>query len=510
MFAKITNMGFRYTLIDQNSHVFRWFGRQDALGNAGYRINKVNGVNCFVINTAADSYRFSNHDGGLPMPMRELFSRRARSGEQNQISTIFTMWEEFSDIERADGYDRNLRWMANRPWIQLVSLEDIAAGKIELPWGQQWDPIDRGDSAGDKLSHDWINHANNEDYDNWYEGSWRHEGLNGKKFEIRPGVSLPTAYGMTYTGGIISNTWTQVAGIANADVKRLAREVLHASVFETAFHNEDNHDLTQWSFGGYINPASDHQDLIDFARHAQSQSRLAGIYSWVDSWATAAPGLSITTATSLDVDQDGEAEYVLYNQHVAALFERIGGRMIAAWHRDGDGRVRQMIGNLASYPGTATEQEGTFNATEEGHIGAYRTSALKDWYAGTTDYINDLYTITDSGSDGWKLTSSDGKISKTVTLAPAATNFHVSYTIDSSLNGGELFVRSGFSPNLSELLVRGQRGLADTIGAGGGTLSLTSSDSECARRPRGTRIRFRADAQPGADPPGGNDGGRQH
>ncbi|NLB64956.1 MAG: hypothetical protein GX803_00585 [Lentisphaerae bacterium] len=478
VFAKITNMGFRYTLIDQNSHVFRWFGRQDALGNAGYRINKVNGVNCFVINTAADSYRFSNHDGGLPMPMRELFSRRARSGEQNQISTIFTMWEEFSDIERADGYDRNLRWMANRPWIQLVSLEDIAAGKIELPWGQQWDPIDRGDSAGDKLSHDWINHANNEDYDNWYEGSWRHEGLNGKKFEIRPGVSLPTAYGMTYTGGIISNTWTQVAGIANADVKRLAREVLHASVFETAFHNEDNHDLTQWSFGGYINPASDHQDLIDFARHAQSQSRLAGIYSWVDSWATAAPGLSITTATSLDVDQDGEAEYVLYNQHVAALFERIGGRMIAAWHRDGDGRVRQMIGNLASYPGTATEQEGTFNATEEGHIGAYRTSALKDWYAGTTDYINDLYTITDSGSDGWKLTSSDGKISKTVTLAPAATNFHVSYTIDSSLNGGELFVRSGFSPNLSELLVRGQRGLADTIGAGGGTLSLTSSDSE--------------------------------
>ena len=476
--AKITNMGFRYTLVDQNSHIFNWFGRQEALGNAGYRINRVNGVNCFVINNAADDYRFANHDGGLPLPMRELFSRRARSGEQNQISSIFTMWEEFSNLARADGYDRNLRWLANRPWIQLVSLEDIAAGKIALPWGQQWAPLDRGTADRAKLSHDWINHANNENYDNWYLGSWRHEGLNNKKFEIRAGVTNPTAYGMTYTGGIISNTWTLVAGITNADVQRLAREVLHASVFETAFHSEDNNDLTQWSFGGYINPAGGNQSLIDFARHAQSQTRLASLYSWVDSWAAAAPGLATTTATSLDVDQDGEVEYVLYNKHVAAVFERSGGRMIAAWHRDGNGRVRQMIGNLASYPGTSREIEGTSNLdTNTGAVVAYRTSALKDWYAGTTNYINDLYTLTTSGvTDGWKLTAADGKISKTVTLAPTATSFAVQYAISPTLNGGVLYVRNGFSPNLSELLLNGQRGLVDTISATGGVVALATTN----------------------------------
>jgi len=478
VFAKITNMGFRYTLVDQNTHVFNWFGRQVALGDDGYRINRINNVNCFVINTAADDYRFANHDSGLPMPMRELFSRRARAGRQDQISTIFTMWEEFSNLSRADAYDRNLRWLANRPWIQLVSLEDIAAGRIALPWNQSWEPIDRGNTAGAKQSHDWINHANNENYDNWYNGSWRHEGLVGKKFELRPGVTNATAYGMVYTGGIISNTWTKVAGITNADIKRLAREVLHASVFETAFHNENNNDLTKWSIGGYINPASDNQTLIGFAKQAQSQTRLAAIYSWADSWATVAPGLATTQTASVDVDQDGENEYVLYNKHVAAVFERIGGRMIAAWHRDGDGRIRQMIGNLASCAGSETEVEGASNVdTNTGAVVAYRTSALKDWYAGTAQYVNDLYTVTTNGTDGWKLTSSDGKISKTVTLAPTATSFAVQYTINPSLNGGVLYVRNGFSPNLSELLLAGQRGFVDTISATGGVVALTTTNN---------------------------------
>jgi hypothetical protein len=482
VFGKITNMGFRYTLVDQNTHVFNWFGRNVSLSDDGYRINRINGVNCFVINNAADGYRFVNHDSGLALPMRELFSRRARAWQQDQISTIFTMWEEFSTLAQADSYDRNLRWLANRPWIQLVALEDIASGTVELPAGQTWQPIDRGYNAGSKRSHDWIDHANNESYDNWYVGSWRHEGLQNKKFLLRPGVTNATAYGMLYFGGLVSNAWTQVAAISNPDVKRLASEVLHASVFETAFHNEDNHDLTRWSFGGYINPASAMQTLVDFAKNAQNQTRMAAIYSWVDQWAVAAPGLSTTVTASLDVDLDGENEYVLYNKHVAAVFERIGGRMIAAWRRTPDGRVRQMIGNLASYAGKETEEEGAWSVNRsEGEfvsLETYRNSALKDWWAGSPDYVNALYSASNAGvTDGWKLTSADGKIVKTVTLAPTATAFAVTYTVSPTLNGGVLFVRHGFSPDLSELLVRGYAGLTDSIAAGGGTVALETPEA---------------------------------
>ncbi len=479
VFGKIRALGFRYTLVDQNTHVWNWFGRDVALGDDGYRINRINDVDCFVINNAADGYRFVNHDNGLSIPMRELFSRRARADRQDQVSTIFCMWEEFSDADQADAYDLNLRWLANHPWMQLVALEDIAEGTVPLPDGQSWTPIDRGPSAGSKQAHDWINHANNENYDNWYVGSARHEGLEDKKFQLRPGTTNATAYGMLYSGGLVSNAWAQVAALANPDVQRLAGEVLHASVFETAFHTEDNHDLSRWSFGGYINPASGQQTLVDFAKNAQNQTRMAALYSRVDAWAAAAPGLVATVATNLDADLDGEAEYWLYNRHVAAVFERVGGRMVAAWRRTGDGRVFQMIGNLASYAGGETEEEGAWSVnTNTAAVVAYRASALKDWWAGTPDYVNMLYAATTNGvTNGWKLTSTNSLIAKTVTLAPTATAFAVSYAVSPALNGGVLYVRHGFSPNLSGLLVNGQDGLEESFAATGGVATLTTTDA---------------------------------
>lgn len=475
--GKILGLGFRSTLVDQNTHIWNWYGRQVALGDDGYRINKINNVNCFVINNAADDYRFSNADRGLALPMRELFNRRARSGRQDQVSTIFCMWEEFNTLAQADAYDLNLRWLANRPWIQLVSLEDIVAGNIDLPAGQSWEPIDRGATAGSKQAHDWINHATAENYDNWYVGSAIREGLQNKKFLLRPGVTNATAYGMLYAGGISSSAWTQVAAIAHPDVKRLAGEVIHASVFETAFHNEDNHALDRWSSGGYIYPSTDYQTLVDFAKNAQNQTRMAALYTRVDAWAAAATGLVATVVTNLDADLDGEAEYWLYNRHVAAVFERIGGRMIAAWRRTADGQVVQMIGNLAAYAGGETEEEGAWSVnTNNGSVVSYRTSALKDWWAGTPDYVNMLYTATTNGvTNGWKLTSTNSLIAKTVTLAPTATAFAVSYTVSPSLNGGVLYVRHGFSPNLSELLVNGQSGLTEAFAATGGVVTLTTT-----------------------------------
>jgi len=483
--GKILDLGFPHTLVDQNTHVWNWYGRQVALGDDGYRINRINGVDCFVINNSANNYRFVNEDSGLGIPLRELFSRRARSERQDQVATIFTMWEEFSTLTQADAYDLNLRWYANHPWTQLVSLEDIAAGNVSLPSGQTWDPIDRGATAGSKESHDWINHATDENYDNWYTGSAIRQSLETLKFLTRTGVTNSTAYGMLYSGGLSSNAWAQVAAISDPDVKRLAGEVIHASVFETAFHEEDNNALDRWSSGGYIYPSTDWQDLVDFARIAQNQTRMAALYTQVDAWASAATTLTTTVTASLDTDLDGEDEYWLYNAHVAAVFERIGGRMIAAWLRTPDGRVRQMMGNLASYAGVDTEEEGAWsvnrtvtdgvtNATPE----AYRTSSLKDWWAGSGDYVNDLYTATtNSITNGWKLTSADSQIAKIITLAPTASTFAVSYTINPALNGGVLYVRSGFSPDLSELLIRGQRGFSNTFTSTGGVVSLTTTSS---------------------------------
>jgi hypothetical protein len=457
---KILDLGYRYTIIDQNTHLWNWFGRQDSMGDNGYRINQMNGLDCFIINNLPTDYRYSNYDSGLGMPLRRLLSRKSRSGTQDQVVSIFCGWEDFSDNDDADAYDANIRWLANRPWVAVVSYEQIMKGEIDV-WGNWW-RIERGTLSLDKQAHDWLNHATDGNYDNWYLGTNSlEEGLQNKIFDIRSGAPTPEAYGMLYTDGMITDTWTVVTGLTDSNVARNARGALHASVFETAFHNEDNNDLSRWSDGEYINPASSSNSLADFSKYAQSQSRMAAIYDAVDEWAAIASSVTTPQAWSEDVDLDGEDEYLLYNDRLLGIFERSGGRMIGAWVRDIlNDTVYQAAGNLASYPGRETEDEGTYNTDTNEVPGAYRTSCFKDWWGNTSTYINDLYTMTD-WTNGWRMVSSDGALQKTITLDEKSWNFEADYQLSGSLNGQALYIRHGLSPYLYDLLIRGQ----DTLGS---------------------------------------------
>ncbi len=479
--GKIAAMGYGATVIDQDSHMWRWFGRNAALGDDGYRINRVNGIACLVIDNSVDPYKYAVYDGGPALALRALFNRRARSGAQDQVVTVFYPWEDSLDAAKADAYDALVRWIANRPWLRLTALDDILAGREDINGdglGDTWYPVDRGTAARQKLGHDWLNHATQSNYDNWYVGSANEEGLAGKVFSMRDGVNLPQPYGMLYSGGVISNAWAAVAGLSNTSVLKLARCVIHASVFETAFHSEDNNNLEKFSTGEYVYPATGQGYLTGFAKAAQSQSRFAALYSCVDAWAAQAAGLTTVTQRIADVDLDGEAEYLLYNRKVCALFERIGGRMTAAWARRPDGSVAQVVGNPVSYAGSETEAEGDHTVDTLG-LGAYRTSCLKDWWVGTSAYVNDLYTVTPAGTDGFRLVSGDGKIAKTVTLGSDTGCFEVSYAVSGDLAGQPLYVRNGLSPDLMRLLLHGQTNMLRSP-VEGGVLRVSTRDGETA------------------------------
>jgi len=480
--GKVLGMGYRSTLIDQNTHMWSWFGRNTALSDDGYRINRIHGVDCFVINNDASRYRFLNTDQGLNMPLRELFSRRARSGTQDQVVTLFSNWEDFGANASADAYDKNVRWIANHPWVQAVALEEVATGQVDLTGdghGDDWWRIDRGAATLSKQGHDWVNHSSQGNYDNWYVGSALEEGLQGKVFEVRPGVNVPQAYGMVYFSGIISSAWQAVSTITNVQVARLARSALHASVFQTAWHEEDNNNLSRFSTGDYMYPDTSWNSLIGFAKHAQSQSRFAAIYKRLDQWAGSAAGLGAATNAAQDVDLDGENEYLLYNDRLFTVFERCGGRMVGAWVRNpADGGIYQVVGNVVGYSGSETEWEGAYNVETNWNVTAFRTSCFKDWWAGTTAYVNDLYGFT-NWTNGWRIASTNGKIIKTVTLAPASGKLEARYQVNSGLNGGVLYVRHGLTPNLASLLTDGQAYLGAERQAGG-VMSLPNSGGGAA------------------------------
>ena len=477
VFEKIKSMGFGATLIDQDSHMWHWFGRTTALSDDGYRINRINDVACFVINNNVDQYKYAVHDGGIALTLRGLFNRRARSATQEQVITFFYAWEDSLDADKATGYDTLVRWIANHPWVDAVSLVEMLLGEDCLDPdvdGDGWFQTNRGTADRPKLGHDWLNHATQMNYDNWYVGSSNEEGLENKVFNVRAGVPLSYNYGMIYSGGLISNTWAAVQGITNTSVLDLARCVIHASVFESAFHTEDNNNLSKYSTGEYIYPATDPGYLINFAKVAQSQSRFAALYSTVDQWASDAAGITSTTQRVVDVDLDGEDEYLLCNSHVCALFERIGGRMTGAWTISVSGVVYQVAGNFVSYAGGETEDEGVNNVLSGG-VDARRTSCLKDWWVGTSEYVNDLYSVSLVGNNALQLVSGDGKISKTISLDSGTNTFEVVYNLGGDLSGQTLYVRNGLSPNLMNLLVEGQSNMTESYEAG--VLRVTTADA---------------------------------
>ncbi|HJT80779.1 MAG TPA: hypothetical protein VJ719_06235, partial [Chthoniobacterales bacterium] len=89
---KVKDAGFNYTFVDQMRHVFKWFGRNSALGNDGYRLNQINNTRTFVINDGVSTQLFANADNGLPTLLRELLSRKARDVQQDQAVTFVNQW----------------------------------------------------------------------------------------------------------------------------------------------------------------------------------------------------------------------------------------------------------------------------------------------------------------------------------------------------------------------------------------------------------------------------------
>ncbi len=486
----IAAIGYDHTFIDQMRHLLKWQGRSTALSDDGYRINRFHGVNCFTINDQASGYRFQNADSGLAMPLRNLFHRKARSGTQDQVVIIQSDWEDFLSFDDAAAYDRNLRWIANRPWIRTVTPGNIIRGEIDINRdgaGDSWYVIDRGSPALAKVSQDEIDHATQENYDNWYLGQeGREEGLFAKVFEIRPGTPLPASrrFGMQALAdnGLADLGWDAVSSLGGstpASLSLLARSSLHAATASTALHNQSNNDLSNDSTGAYTTPDTDYNTLSSLSKRAQSQIRFAEVYKHVAAWNASPP--SSPEAVAADVDLDGEQEYILRNTRVFAVFEALGGRMTASWARnESDGTLHQMSGPLAALSDQETEWEGISHDDGTGGTGAHRTSGFKDWFVvgPGTNSVNALYTATASGPNGWTFASPDGRITKTLSLEGEGPRIRANYTLGAGATS--LFIRFGLSPHLEDLLASGQRNLTSAAIQAGTKTITNSSDNHSA------------------------------
>jgi len=471
----IQGMGYGYTFADQMRHFVKWFGRSSALGTSGYRLNEVNGMKIFPIHDVTSEYLDSTLDEGSALPVRQLLSRRSRSGTQDQVVVLWRDFNDFSSDSRASSYDANVRWLAGRPWIRVVTAGQIAGGEIRYPRqdnGQltgTWGTVNHGGGKSLRLAaKDWVDWATNENYDNWFN-----------KLKTRT-FTADSAFGQVGVNGHANAVWDSARTATAANLQDVARAVIGGAMFQTAFFLPDEAaDLSKYSTGDYINPASlGNQTMADFARNSQGQTRFAHVFGRVQQWAASADA-STHEAVQEDVDLDGQPEYLLYNSRVFAVFEKKGGRMTAAWMRHPtDGKVWQVAGNFASYGNTDTEDEGASNET------AFRTSGFKDWSAisgsaSSSTGVNADYNVAAApgGSKGWTFTS--GGVSKTITMPDAANGrLAARYTLSGP---DKLRVRFGLSPNLLDLLVRGQQGLTTEVVEGTRVSVANAGGSEVVR-----------------------------
>ena len=179
-----------------------------------------------------------------------------------------------------------------------------------------------------------------------------------------------------------------------------------------------------------------------------------------------------TRALALDLDWDGEPEYVLRNDRVFAVFERYGGRCVLACAFDAIANEAQVIvGAPLTNPSSPGEEELT-------GAGANRCSAFKEMNGGSYADAADAVAAV---ANGWQFTSPDLKVVKAITLAPYAYTLNAAYTESVA---GPLYVRFGLSPNVEDLAFHGQAHLAGSLDAANARYTLLNSAGG------GARLRF--------------------
>ncbi len=464
---QISNMGFTYTFADQMRHLNKWFGRTAALSTSGFQINEVNGMKIIPIHDFTSGYLDQSRDQGATLSVRQLLSRRARSGVQNQVVVLWRDFSDFMSQTLADNYEANVRWLASRPWIRVVTAQQIVdeeityIGEDSNPYAN-WGSVQRGFGLSLETSaKDWVDWASGENYDNWFN-----------KLHYDYSFAATNIFGRVGVEGHANTAWQAAQNATSPALRDLARAVMGSANFQTAFHfPNDGTDLRKFSTGDYIYPTSTAgQPMADFARLSQAQMRHAAVYQRVQQWASSASPSTLGSEQA-DVDLDGLDEYLLYNARLFALFEARGGRMTAAWLRNSTGQLWQVAGNFAAYNNAEDEWEGPDNAQ------AYRTSGFKDWWVvtggnGSSAAVNATNTVSSSPSGtGWVFSNAVNGITKIITLDSATTNaLRAAYT----LSGPQaLYVRFGLSPDVMTLKKKGQSVLSS--GMNGGRMEVVNN-----------------------------------
>ncbi|MCL5773216.1 MAG: hypothetical protein M1536_02410 [Firmicutes bacterium] len=420
--------GYQATVADYPD---QWFGT----GASESKIHQANGMKVFFIDHYFQDHTNTNTDGGLDLSMRGKLLGKALSPDQEQIALAMNDWEHYGgkpfgspapvpDMPKA--FEKNLAWIAAHPWIQPVTPTSILK--------EGWKPVNHGSNlnlptqsyiGGDTMNKWYYGDKDNASYFDYVP---RERGWDYGKDPIPSGKKLGD---VKTPGTIIYDTWNFIQNAPDNNLSMLARKAFMTAIYETAWHDDSGSP----------------KDISGWERNLAGQIRQAKTIAESALWAKDVKEGKIgpkTTVETKDLDLDGVNEYIIKNDRLFAVMDRVGGTIRWAVVKGKDGFI-PVLGNPLTYP----LYEGE---AEVDRYGDYqRISSLRD-----VGRDNDIYNI-QPAENGFTFTSSDGKIRKTVTLPDGSSSLKASYSIDPSIK--EQKVLMGLSPNLEDLLDNGQKNL---------------------------------------------------
>lgn len=517
-FADIAASGYAATYIDEITHLHWWFYSSDPWSgyNGSYdaphqhKLHLINGVYCFAINDREDQAKFGPHDGGMALDTRYTLLDKASQADQAQLTLVFDDWEALAgkSFDPSAGqsaennnqwqYQQTIRWAANHPWIEVVTLADVldrATNAANAQYDAGW-VVDHGYRYDLSIqTYEWLKHASENSYHYWYyndnggytgneqsfynlvpvllgmQGDY-HQRFSGSEptndaaanaKDLAAGaVFLPS--GMSHgdlntPGTLLRDVWADVASATDNALRDLAEAVYVNLIYETAWHEEDYGSTSDYQGTNYGTPWPVPDPTWDgvntWALRLQNHVRSARITALAANWAgDVAAGLvgPETSVYAADLDYDGQDEYVLANNRAFVVFERWGGRLTHGFvtrPTSGGGWLpAQTLGAPVVNPSAPGEEEYTGTS-------ANRCSTLKDMNAA---YVDDEYAVSVQ-TGALVLTSGDGLVQKRITLPDGSAVLNASYT---NATGAPLYVRVGASPNVYELMFAGRSGLNTT------------------------------------------------
>lgn len=424
--ARLLNDGYRYVILDDRlllhpndplnpRHRYDETGAWDPDLFRMHEIDDGMGLIAFPIGTRLRRSIPPQQDEDwrqVQSDLEGLLVHAADRGDQDLLALYADDMEKVAGIGEWGGggperYESFLNWLAeNRAWLDAVRLTEWAS-KAAVSDKRR---IERG--TFQELAVDFDA---GEGYERWYLApDWApYRGhFNWAESKVKAAVEA---------GG-------------DPSLLQLAEKQLLVANWETAWHTPATGPHGDADVNGHASP---------WAKALTSHSRHAGVTAEAAMWMKERDGKA--HASEMDIDNDGENEIVLRNQHVLAVIApRFGGRVVAMYSLAG-GRGAMVIGNPCD-DWNWLEELNRYMDVPRNHPGAFAD----------VGYEHEEYSATILASDGEsvavELSSSSGLV-KRFELQAASLALSVNYTVPVGIK--HLATEFGLSPDYLEMLRSG-------------------------------------------------------